>query len=101
MGLIREATLMSETMLVGPAGALRAVVEGPNPGRGDAAARTPVLFAHSFAGSSVQWGSQLDHVGAARRAVALDFRGHGRSEALPGSLYDVRSFAADIGAVAD
>jgi pimeloyl-ACP methyl ester carboxylesterase len=91
---------MSETMLVGPAGALRAVVESPDPASNDAV-RTPVLFAHSFAGSSVQWAPQLAHEGQTRRAVALDFRGHGRSEALPGSLFDVRSFAADIGAVAD
>jgi len=83
-------------MLVGPAGALRAVVDGP---ANDA--ETPVLFAHSFSGSSVQWAPQLDHFGRTRRAIALDFRGHGRSEALPGSLFDVPSFAADIGAVAD
>ena len=92
---------MSETMLVGPAGALRVVVAGPDAARVDDAAATPVLFAHSFAGSSVQWAPQLEHVGRTRRAVAIDFRGHGRSEALPGSLFDVPSFAADIGAAAD
>src|SRR4029453_1704045 len=56
---------MTDTMLAGPAGPLRAVVTGA----GDA---TPVLFAHSFAGSSAQWALQLDHVSAGRRAVALD-----------------------------
>jgi pimeloyl-ACP methyl ester carboxylesterase len=88
---------MTETMLAGPSGALRADVREP---RG-ADELTPVLFAHSFAGSSVQWAPQLDHVGQTRRAVAVDFHGHGRSEALPGSLFDVANFAADIAAVAD
>lgn len=92
---------MSETMLVGPAGALRVDVAGPDSARAHDTAATPVLFAHSFAGSSVQWAPQMEHVGRTRRAVAIDFRGHGRSEALPGSLFDVPSFAADIGAAAD
>jgi pimeloyl-ACP methyl ester carboxylesterase len=85
---------MPETTIAGPAGQLRIV----NVGSGDA---TPVLFAHAFAGSSVQWAPQLDHLGQSRRAVALDFHGHGRSEATAGSPYDVGSFADDIAAVAD
>jgi pimeloyl-ACP methyl ester carboxylesterase len=88
---------MTETMLVGPSGALRADVREPRGGDD----LTPVLFAHSFAGSSVQWAPQLDHVGATRRAVALDFHGHGRSEALPGSSFEVANFAGDIAAAAD
>jgi pyruvate dehydrogenase E2 component (dihydrolipoamide acetyltransferase) len=85
---------MTDTMLAGPAGTLRVVVTGS----GDA---TPVLFAHSFAGSSAQWAPQLDHANAARRAVALDFHGHGRSEARPRAPFDVPSFAADIDAAAN
>jgi pimeloyl-ACP methyl ester carboxylesterase len=85
---------MTDTMLAGPAGPLRAVVTGS----GDA---TPVLFAHSFAGSSAQWAPQLDHISAKRRAVALDFHGHGRSEAGPWAPFDVPSFAADIDAAAN
>jgi pimeloyl-ACP methyl ester carboxylesterase len=88
---------MTETMLVGPSGALRTDVREPRGGDD----LTPVLFAHSFAGSSVQWAPQLDHVGSTRRAVAVDFHGHGRSEALPGSTFEVANFAADIAAVAD
>lgn len=85
---------MTDSMVAGPAGQLRAEVTGS----GDA---TPVLFTHSFAGSSVQWAPQLDHVGRTRRAVAIDFHGHGRSEARPGSAFDIASFAADIAAAAD
>jgi pimeloyl-ACP methyl ester carboxylesterase len=88
---------MTETMLVGPSGALRTDVREPRGGDD----LTPVLFAHSFSGSSVQWAPQLDHVGQTRRAVALDFHGHGRSEALPGSLFEVANFAADIATAAD
>jgi pimeloyl-ACP methyl ester carboxylesterase len=85
---------MTDTMVAGPAGQLRAVVTGS----GDA---TPVLFTHSFAGSSAQWAPQLDHVGATRQAVAIDLHGHGRSEARPRSAFDVPSFAADIAVAAD
>jgi pimeloyl-ACP methyl ester carboxylesterase len=85
---------MTDTMLAGPAGQLRAAVTG-------AGARTPVVFAHSFAGSSAQWGPQLDHTSLTRRAVALDFHGHGRSDARPSARFDIPSFAADIAAVAD
>jgi pimeloyl-ACP methyl ester carboxylesterase len=88
---------MTDSMLAGPSGALRADVREPR-GADDL---TPVLFAHSFSGSSVQWAPQLDHVGQTRRAVALDFHGHGRSEALPGSLFEVANFAADIATAAD
>jgi pimeloyl-ACP methyl ester carboxylesterase len=85
---------MSDKMIGGPAGELRAVTAGS----GDT---TPVLFAHAFAGSSVQWTPQVEHVGRKRRAVALDFHGHGRSEAQAGARFDIPSFAADIEAAAD
>jgi pimeloyl-ACP methyl ester carboxylesterase len=86
---------MTELTLNGPAGTIHVV--DINPG----ADATPVVFAHAFAGSSIQWAPQLDHVGASRRAVAFDFHGHGRSEAAAGSRFDVGSFAEDIAAVAD
>jgi pimeloyl-ACP methyl ester carboxylesterase len=85
---------MTDTMLAGPAGQLRAAVTGSDDG-------TPVVFAHSFAGSSAQWAPQLDHASLTRRAVGLDFHGHGRSDARRSARFDVPSFAADIAAVAD
>lgn len=85
---------MRDTSIDGPSGTLHSAITGS----GHA---TPVLFVHAFAGSSVQWAPQLDHVGQTRRAVALDFHGHGRSEALPGSLFEVANFAADIATAAD
>jgi pimeloyl-ACP methyl ester carboxylesterase len=61
----------------------------------------PVVLVHSFAGSSGHWAGQLAHLRPARRAVALDLRGHGRSQAPPPGGYTVDGLAADIGAVAD
>lgn len=61
----------------------------------------PVLFVHSFAGSAAHWTSQLRHERMRRRAIAMDLRGHGRSEAPASAEYEIASFAADIGAVAD
>ena len=61
----------------------------------------PVVFVHSFAGSSAQWSAQLDHLRKNRRAVALDLRGHGRSAAPPADDYAIESLSADVAAVAD
>jgi pimeloyl-ACP methyl ester carboxylesterase len=61
----------------------------------------PVLFVHSFAGSAAHWASQLRHERTRRRAIAMDLRGHGRSEAPASAEYEIASFASDIGAVAD
>ena len=61
---------------------------------------TPVVFVHSFAGSGSHWSAQLAHLRPTRRAIALDLRGHGQSDA-PGSMaaYAVDSLATDIAAV--
>jgi len=85
---------MKETLIEGLAGPIRAIEDGTG-------GRTPVLFAHSFAGSSAQWSSQLKHAATARRAVAIDLHGHGRSDASTGAPYDIASFADDIQAAAD
>ncbi len=62
----------------------------------------PVLFVHSFAGSTVHWKKQLDHLRKTRRAVAFDFRGHGQSE-VPNEkdVFKIEQLADDISAVAD
>ena len=61
----------------------------------------PVLFVHSFAGSSAHWAAQLAHLRATRRAVAFDLRGHGESEPPGDRDYHVESLAKDVAAVAD
>ena len=85
---------MRETMIDGLSGPIRAVESGSGDG-------IPVLFVHSFAGSSAQWSPQLKHASETRRAVAIDLHGHGRSDASTGAPYDVGSFADDIAAAAD
>ena len=84
---------MTATRVSGPAGSLF-VDDG---GSGD----TPVIFAHSFAGSSGHWLAQLSHLRPSRRAVAFDFRGHGESQAPTPPVYTVEALSEDIAAVAD
>lgn len=79
--------------VAGPAGALF-VDDGGQGG-------TPVLFVHSFAGNTSHWQEQLSHLRPQRRALAMDWRGHGQSDA-PGNLdYAIPAIAQDIAAVAD
>ena len=61
----------------------------------------PVVFMHAFAGSSAQWRAQLEHLRKTRRAIAFDFRGHGKSAAPSDGDYSVKAFAQDLAAVVD
>jgi pimeloyl-ACP methyl ester carboxylesterase len=85
---------MTATTIAGSAGPIR-VDDG---GRGT----PPVLFVHSLAGSAGHWSAALAHCRAARRAVALDLRGHGGSAAPPDrAAYAIEALAGDVAAVAD
>ena len=59
----------------------------------------PVVFVHSYAGSSDHWGAQLAHLRPERRAIAMDLRGHGRSAAPRDGDYAIESLAEDLAAV--
>lgn len=61
----------------------------------------PVLFVHSFAGSTAHWNAQLAHLRRSRRAVAMDLRGNGLSDAPRRNDYAIHALADDIAAVAD
>jgi pimeloyl-ACP methyl ester carboxylesterase len=61
----------------------------------------PVVFVHSFSGSSAHWKAQLDHLRRTRRAIAIDLRGHGHSDAPAGGMYEVTHLACDIASVVD
>jgi len=67
-------------------------------GRGE---KLPVVFLHSFAGSSRDWENQLNYLRKDRRAIAFDLRGHGRSDAPTNNDYNVESLANDLSAVVD
>jgi pimeloyl-ACP methyl ester carboxylesterase len=68
---------------------------------GEPARALPVLLLHSLAGNGGQWALQLDHLRRHRRAVALDFRGHGESDPADDGDYSIRGLAEDVAAVAD
>ncbi|HEX2255030.1 MAG TPA: alpha/beta fold hydrolase [Thermoanaerobaculia bacterium] len=77
----------------GPAGALH-VEDGGTGG-------LPVVFVHGLAGSAGQWAAQLAHLRRHRRALAVDLRGHGRSDPAGDGVYGVEDLAGDVAAVAD
>lgn len=79
----------------GPAGTLFIDDGG---GEGEA---LPILFVHSLGGNSGQWAYQLDHLRPERRALALDLRGHGRSDASRGGGYGIADYSVDVMTVAD
>ncbi len=62
---------------------------------------TPVIFVHSFAGSTQHWQEQLKELRKTRRAIAFDMRAHGASPAASDKNYAVEAFAADIATVVD
>jgi pimeloyl-ACP methyl ester carboxylesterase len=82
---------MALTQVVGPSGSLH-VDDG---GSGD----SPVVFVHAFGGNTTHWAAQLEHLRKTRRAVALDLRGHGLSQAPADGDYRMESMAGDVDAV--
>lgn len=82
--------------IAGPAGNLYI-----RDGGGEHPEALPVLFLHSLAGNGGQWALQLDHLRRHRRAVALDFRGHGESDPAEDGDYSIHGLAADVAAAAD
>ncbi len=63
---------------------------------GGATDRLPVVFLHSLAGNASQWSAQLEHLRPERRAVALEWRGHGRSGAPADGDYSGPAAAFDV-----
>ena len=79
--------------VAGPAGTL-AIDDGGKDG-------LALVLVHSLAGTAQQWAEQLRHLRQSRRAVAFDFRGHGRSDAPKNGDYTIAGMAADIAATVD
>ena len=57
-----------------------------------------VVFLHGVGSDRSAWRRQLNAFGPHHRAIALDLRGHGESEA-PGTPIDRAGFAADVAGV--
>ncbi|HET6146606.1 MAG TPA: alpha/beta hydrolase [Polyangia bacterium] len=64
-------------------------------------APAPIVFLHSAAGNTTHFSAQLAHMRGGRRAIALDFRGHGRSAPPPDGDYSIAGLAADVARVVD
>ena len=56
----------------------------------------PVVFLHTLAGNASQWTAQLEYLRPHRRAVALEWRGHGRSGAPTDGDFSFPAMAADV-----
>ena len=78
----------------GPTGKLRLSDGGSGPG-------VPVLFVHGLGASLSVWEAQLDFLRPKRRAVALDLRGHGKSEVPRDGDYRMEAMARDVLTAAD
>ena len=84
-------------MPMGTAGRINYIDAGPR-----MSTLTPVILVHSFAGSASHWDAQIEYLSAKRRVIAIDLRGHGKSDPPPDvSGYSIPALASDIGAVAD
>ena len=65
------------------------------------AGNLPVVFTHSFGGDVSHWANQLSHIREVGRAIALDFRGHGKSDVSLQSHFTAEALANDIVAIVD
>ena len=54
-----------------------------------------LVFVHPWCGDSEFFTSQLEHFGRKARCIAVDLRGHGRSDA-PATTYSIAGFADDV-----
>jgi pimeloyl-ACP methyl ester carboxylesterase len=61
----------------------------------------PVVFMHSFCGNTEHWKYQLEHLRPDRRAIAFDFRGHGKSDAPNQDNYAAEALAQDLAATVE
>ena len=58
---------------------------------------TPILFIHSFGGSTAHWKNQMQHLQT--KTVAMDLRGHGNSDAPENNDFAIESQVKDVEAV--
>jgi pimeloyl-ACP methyl ester carboxylesterase len=87
-----EKSVQNAELIPGPAGKI-SVVQG---GEGD----IPILFLHSFGGSTTHWKKQMEHL-SNRKTIAMDLRGNGRSDAPANNDYTIKSLVKDVETVVD
>jgi pimeloyl-ACP methyl ester carboxylesterase len=62
----------------------------------DGGSGTSIVLLHSLAGRGEQWRYQLEHLRRSARAIALDWRGHGRTPKPESGDYEVAGMADDV-----
>ena len=62
--------------------------------------RRTIVFLHGFGGQALQWRYQLQKFSRENRVIALDLRGHGRSD-KPASSYSMEEIQSDLRAALD
>jgi len=62
--------------------------------------RRTIIFLHGFGGQAIQWRYQLQKFSRENRVIALDLRGHGRSD-KPASSYSMEEIQSDLRAALD
>jgi 2-(acetamidomethylene)succinate hydrolase len=59
----------------------------------------PVVFLHGITANGRVWDPVVERLGAAYRCVAVDQRGHGRSDRPAGEVYTAGDYARDVAAL--
>ena len=86
---IVEKHIQKTERITGPAGKIHIEQHGEG--------GTPILFIHSFGGSTEHWTNQMKHLQT--KTVAMDLRGHGNSETPANNDYAIESQVKDLEAV--
>lgn len=79
-------------IIAGPAGEIYTVQSGDG--------GIPILFLHSFGGSTAHWKNQMKHLGN-RKTIAMDLRGNGNSDAPANNDYAMASLVKDVEVLVD
>lgn len=93
VGVASNPLASESRMIGGPAGRLHVDVRGS----GD----LPVVLIPSLAGSTRQWEPQLAHLASNWRVIAIDLRGHGKSDSPVALSFQPGDYAEDVEAVLD
>lgn len=64
----------------------------------DSGGGPPVLLIHGLGSSARDWERQVEALAHSRRPIAVDLRGHGRSDKPPGP-YSIELFATDVAGI--